>query len=322
MLASIVLRLAPLVFLLASASCATATPPAPAESHFQLVSDKWMALHLFSYHATRAQSREKLAGRVPLDAADAALFTDDVRATFAPVAEAYAPYIDTSLLHDEKTRAIATALRDGPDAVADTELRAALVAFMPVYETVFWPRHEAANDRVIEGLSSQLSRHEAEMALRLAGYLESSWPEEPIRVDVVPYANWAGAYTSDAPTHIMMSSLDDEMAAHAFEMVFHEASHTSPLGDNIEPAAGDALAEFGVEAPGFWHYLLFFVSGRAASETLGDPAYVPYAYDVGLAARPHSKPFYDGLDAVWESEPTLAGKARAAVKKVTEETGK
>ena len=193
---------------------------------------------------------------------------------------------------------------------------------MPVYETVFWPRHDAANDALIEQLSPPLARHETEMAARLADYLESSWPEEPIRVDAAPYANWAGAYTSDAPTHIIMSSLDEEMGAHAFEMIFHEASHTSPLGDNIEPAAKAALAEFGVDSSGFWHYLLFYASGRAATETLSDPAYVPYAFDIGLAARPHSKPFYDALDIVWESEATLAGKARAAVKKVAEETDK
>ena len=319
MLASIGKRLALLFLFLASAACATAAHPTPTASHFQLENDKWMALHLFSYHAARAQSREKLFGRVRLEEADAALFTEDVKAAFAPVAVAYAPYINTSLLHHPPTRAIATALREGPGDISDAALRTALVTFMPVYEAVFWPRHQAANEHLIEQLSSQLSIHEREMEARLAGYLESAWPSEPIRVDITPYANWAGAYTSDTPTHIIMSSLDQDMGAHAFEMVFHEASHTSPLGDNIEPAADAALGAFNVDAPNFWHYLLFFASGRAAVETLGDPAYVPYAYDVGLAKRPHSKPFYDAMGAVWGSEPTLFGKARAAVKKVAEE---
>ena len=304
---------------LALPACVTTTNPAPRDSHFEIVSDQWMALHLFAYHAARAQSRDKLRGRVPLDAADRALFTDEVRAAFGPLAEAYAPYIRTSLLHDADTQAIAKALRAGPDAIRDAKLRAALTEFMPVYERVFWPRHKARNEALIAALTPQLVRFESDMAARLSAYLERPWPDDPIRVDIAPYANWAGAYTADQPAHIIMSAQDKEMIAHAFEMMFHEASHTHPLGENIDLSAEAALAEFNIQSRGFWHFLLFYTSGRAAAETLGDPDYIPYAYDVGLAERAHAKPFYDALDAVWDDEDTLAARARAAIALVAED---
>ena len=36
---------------------------------------------------------------------------------------------------------------------------------------------------------------------------EAPWPGNPVRVDIVAYANWAGAYTTIEPTRPTISSL-------------------------------------------------------------------------------------------------------------------
>jgi hypothetical protein len=150
------------------------------------------------------------------------------------------------------------------------------------------------------------------MVSRLTSYLEQDWPDKPIRVDIVPYANWAGAYTDDNPPHITLASNDPAISKYAFEMVFHEASHTNPLAHSIDLAAEQALQEAGLSSSRFWHYLLFYVSGRAASEILPDPDYVPYAQATGLASHPAAEPFYEALVSVWDNENNLADRARAA----------
>ena len=65
-----------------------------------------------------------------------------------------------------------------------------------------------------------------------------------MRVDLLVYANWAGAYTTGGPAHIVLSSTDeDSLADGALETLFHEASHTRemfrPLRSEL-PAAFEA----------------------------------------------------------------------------------
>lgn len=314
--------LAPLVlvaFLLTSfGPTPIATASSPDGEFFDFHTDKWMSLHHFAYHAARSLAREKPPGLVALDPNDRALLSHEVATQFAPLAEAYGPYVRESILHSATTRSIAKSLKYRPEQISDENLKAALKDFMPVYEGYFWPRHRKWAIQFKNSLDIQLERYGEQMVSRLTLYLEQDWPDKPIRVDIVPYANWAGAYTDDNPPHITLASNNPDISKHAFEMVFHEASHTNPLAHSIDLAAQQALHEAGLSSNRFWHYLLFYVSGRAASETLQNPDYVPYAKATGLASHPVAAPFYDALTSVWDNESNLADRATAAAIHVSE----
>lgn len=300
--------------LLPGSSCASdlREGSSPDRQYFDIHVDKWMSLHHFAYHAARSLSDDALRGLVELDPDDQAVLRRAAASAFVPLAEAYAPYIHRSILHSPETRAIAKGLAHGPGQTSDENLQRALEEFMPTYEAHFWPRHQRWATELSSSLSTQLERYGSQMVSRLTGYLEQDWPDRPIRVDVVPYANWAGAYTDDAPAHITLGANDPEIAAFAFEIVFHEASHTSPLGLSIDLAAEQALRKAGLTSNRFWHYLLFYVTGRAASEVLDDPDYVPYAKATGKTSLPGAAPFYRALELTWDSEGSLYDRAVAA----------
>ena len=296
---------------------ATASPA----GRFAFHNDPWISLHHFLYHAARAEAREmKLRGRVRLHDDDMALMTPELRAAMAPAIAAYAPYLEADLLFTPELRNISAELAaGGPDGVSDTTLREAIASFMPVYEKTFWPRHRQASETLIAGLSAQLEQYEAPMAARLAELLEGEWPVAPLRVYVAAYANWAGAYTAVKPNRIMLSADDALVAgAYGFEILFHEAAHTEPLGDMLFQAANDALAAAGVDDDRFWHYALFYAAGRAVADALGDPDYVPYASAAGLGANPGFKRCEDALTAAWDEADTLRERLASAARILAE----
>jgi len=301
------------------AACATSEPPTPqAETiqplaKFEMANDPWVALHHYAYHQARALSDMKVRGRVPMLEADVAAFTPDVAKAFEPVSAAYEPHLGSSLLFTGSLRWIAVALAHGEiDSVPDEAVKQALKDFMPVYREHFWARHQADSAEFIASVEGDLAAYGDAMAIRLADYLDGEWGAEPLRVDIVPYANWAGAYTGSRPVgHLTMSANDPEINQHKFEMLFHEASHTSPLGDQLEAAADAAIAKTGLEFPRYWHALLWYASGTAARETLGN-GYEPYYVTSGRLTNEPSASVYRALEAVWDQHDTLEARALAA----------
>jgi len=269
--------------------------------------DPWISLHHFSFHLARENAvGVRLRGRVPILPEDRAALGPEFEAALEQVYAAYAPYIDSSLLFDDETRRIAEQLIDGPDALEDQAIHDALAALMPLYRETIWPRHKAAAEALRDRLLAQLEVHETTLADRLAHFLEGDWPAEPIRVDIVPYTLREGAYTYDPPPHITLSAYDAETSGElAFEMLFHEATHTARLGGNLAPAMDNALQAAELENRRAWHYALFFISGQITTEVLDDPDYQMFAHATGLAARPSAAPFYDAFAANWNTSAGL-----------------
>jgi len=280
--------------------------------------DPWVSLHHFAYHYVREEERLlKLRGRVPLTEDDRRLITDEFRAVCAPLTVAYRPYIERSLLFDANTRALTKALKWGPSGVLDDDVRKALEACMPAYRETFWPRHKEAGVRLREHLLRQLKLYETRMADRFARMLEGSWPGVPIRVDLTPYANWAGAYTDDSPPHISISSLDNEFSGRfAFEILFHESGHTGSFAQSLLRAANAALEATALENERFWHYVLFHVSGVATADAIGDSTYVPFANAVGLAQTEDAEAYYRALEETWDAGGTFSDRVLRAAQKV------
>ena len=65
------------------------------------------------------------------------------------------------------------------------------------------------------------------LATQESGAFREPWSSTPVRVDVTAYANWAGAYTTNGPSHITVSSEDPgNQDDQGLEILFHEVLHT------------------------------------------------------------------------------------------------
>lgn len=192
------------------------------------------------------------------------------------------------LLFDEGMRALDVVLgeagsRPDLDGVAlDEALRGVLASAAPAYRERSWDAHRAANDAWLARVEPRLDAYFADAAGRLAALLHGRWPETPIRVDLLHYANWAGGYTSYGPDHIRIGVGDDEGPERAFELLLHESGHL--VVDALSERIVATCAARGLAPPrGLWHTVLFFTAGEVArrSPATADD-YVPYAVGHGL----------------------------------------
>ncbi len=293
--------------MLLAAAISTAAPVASPQRHFAFYIDPWLALNHLAYHYAREQaSTLKLRGRVRLAETDRAALGGAMQPACNGLSRAYAPHLDQSLLHDAATRGLAEALTQGPDQLTDVSVRTALQQCMPAYLEHLWPAHKAASERLRDDLLTQLARHETEMATSLARTFGSSWPGTPIRVDIVPYANWAGAYTFDPPPRITLANNNADVTGNqAFELLFHEAAHTATFGRPIVEATHAALIAHGIRHEGAWHAVLFHAVGAITSNVLGEANHTPYARALGLTQQTGNRDVYAALESTWHHGGSL-----------------
>ena len=261
----------------------------------------WINLHHFLYSQAEGAQR----GR-PLASEDEA---------WAAAVEHYGEHwIGRDLLFDEGMRAIDFSLSEAGDRedLADVELEGELAFVLesvaPLYRAAHWPEHRSAHESWRDAIQPVLAEHLRPVAERLSGWFQSPWPVQPARVDLLVYANWAGAYTSDEPDHLRIGTLVPRRSElpEAFEVLVHEASHLAIHG--IRVRIDELCAERGRRAPrALWHAILFFTVGEAVLESdLTDDDYRPYAYAHGLATGPMAAE-YRALEAHWPAY--LAGEA-------------
>ncbi len=125
------------------------------------------------------------------------------------------------------------------DAVGK-ELRDVLEAATPVYRRHFWTAHDRVNRAWIGQTSDKLKMVAPNVVKRLEQLYGVPWFTSPTRVDVVWVGNRQGAYTTNGPTHVVISSGDPENTDWtSVETVFHEVSHTLvlPIQEKINRAA-------------------------------------------------------------------------------------
>jgi hypothetical protein len=157
----------------------------------------------------------------------------------------------------------------GPETL-DPEVRTVLVDAMPVYRRHWWPGHDAANKAWIQEEMEELKRFEAPLAGRLAEVYGGEWPPERIRVDVVAYANWAGAYTTNHPDHITIAGPSYEGLA-GVEILFHEVSHASFFEQRILGQVAAAFIPIGLEPPSrLFHAIQFATPAEILRSLLSD----------------------------------------------------
>jgi hypothetical protein len=137
------------------------------------------------------------------------------------------------------------------------------------------------------------------------------WPQYPVRVDAVAYANWAGAYTSIEPTRVTISTTDaSNQGPAALEIVFHETSHG--MMNKVMDAMRRADADLNAHHPNspfhpgsIWHAVLFYTAGELVAEQI--PGYIPYAEKAGLWARAWPDPDRALIERDWK--PHMKGLA-------------
>jgi hypothetical protein len=312
------------------------------EGGFELHSGFWINLHHFLYQqaywrkaaasddkSVAAMARERLAKTDAL--------TEAERRDWSAALDYYAAsVIDRDLLFDEGMVAIkaAVAAAEGKPSLAgaglDDGLRRALELAAPVYRAAWWPEHDRLNRTWIERVRPLVKKYHDELASGIAAAFREKWPPAPVRVDVAYFAHRLGAYSTDRPLHVTVSSTHPQLQGdYALEILFHETSHA--LVDRHAGAVGLAIEREAKaqkrEAPErLWHMVLFYTTGemvRRAFEHAGATGYVPYAYKYGLYERsPEAEAERRALEAHWQ--PYLDGKLGfdEAIKRLVAATAK
>lgn len=202
--------------------------------------------------------------------------------------------------------------RELPELDLPAELSAVLAAAAPIYRAHLWAEHDRANREWLRAALPLLERHGEAVAVGISRAWGEPWPERPIRVDVSVYGFWPGAYTSNQPDHIVVSSVDPTHGGFsALESLFHEACHSLRFEQSLLAHLDDAFETTGARPPGnLWHLLLFHTAGELTRMTLaaaGEPAYEPYALREGVVGRsPGSRDQWAALDTHWR--PFLEGR--------------
>ncbi len=257
------------------------------DRHFEFHSGMWLNLHHFLYTVARARSGRPAAMESIADTLGIGVRNADERRAWDSALDYYEHELaerdalfDTLMVTIKNRLAAAEEMSSLREIGLDPRLAAALDGAMPVYRAVGWPRHDAANRAWIASMLPLLARYGDTLATGITRAYDAVWPTLRLRVDVVPYANWAGAYTTDAPPHVTMSSLDGAYrGTRGLEMLFHEASHT--FADSLVTALRDIAAATGRPAPfGALHPIIFFTAGELTRRTV--VGYTPFAEAAGF----------------------------------------
>jgi hypothetical protein len=210
------------------------------------------------------------------------------------------------------------------DAGLPANLTQVLEAAAPVYRKYLWPEHDRANRRWILQVAPLVREQGVGLSERLADIYQTRWPQGKIRVDVVAYANWAGAYTTVDPLRVTISSLDSRnQGPQALEVLFHEGSHG--IAEAVQRAIIRECRQRDKPIPrDLWHALVFYTTGEvirtvltsspaSSSASRGDKGgsgvvsdYSSYAVREGLYQRGW-KNYLELLQRFWQ--PYLDGKA-------------
>ena len=286
-------------------------PLRAAETQFRFQDNFLVNLH----HFVRAEARRR-AFNAPLVMPMSAL-SEAERAAWNSALDAYAELAKLDLVFDERLIRINNALASQgeaaalPEGLVEPGVLAALNRAAPVYRAHLWPEHRRLNEEWIAATRPLVEQHAPALTHALADAYHVQWPAEPILVDASCEAGPVGAYTTGGPpgtaahTVIAPSQVHDPDAA--FEIVFHEASHS--VGLQITQHVNAEAARQGVKPlPDLWHGIIFYTTGELVKRELHkekDASYQPYAYRFGVYDRGW-KTIRAGLERDWQ--PYLDGK--------------
>lgn len=284
---------------------------------------------IFCYWQALSATPRKTVRSLTLNEADNAELknlTAEERTSWDTAVSYYASsVIQRDLLLDEGMAVIKNKLEDSEgssdltDVQISTELKAVLQGVSPIYRKHWWRRHDAQNRRWIAQIQPFIAEHGETMRSRLVKIYEAAWPQQPVRVDTVAYANWAGAYTTIEPTRPTISTTDlANQGPSALEIIFHERSHgmmdavinaLRSAEEKANASRSNATVHFRKD---LWHEVLFYTAGQLVAERVS--GYVPYADKNGLWTHAWPGPDRTLIEQDWKPhmngtvglEPALA----------------
>ncbi|MEM9075393.1 MAG: hypothetical protein AAGC43_00060 [Bacteroidota bacterium] len=130
------------------------------------------------------------------------------------------------------------------------------------------------NKKILGKYFGLIKELEKEVIGKMEDLADYTWPsEKKVRVDVVTYANWAGAYTVTRPEmNIVISTIDEKNTTTSFiETIFHEGTHLlfpidgSPFRAEIYYKSKEMKLRFQRH---LWHASQFFLCGRITQDKL------------------------------------------------------
>jgi hypothetical protein len=239
---------------------------------FTFHSNAWLNLH----HYIRANAR---GGPAPTG------LTDDEQKQWSAGVEFYKPYAARDVLRDDGMVAIQSSLRGAEgknslDGIAiDATLKSTLERVMPIYQKHWWPAHDRANREWIAAIVPLVERHGAAISQSLLRAYGTTWPAEPMHVDLSVVAGPVGGFSVNG--HITIAASDPSLQGYkGLETVFHEASHGLGLFTAlIQPLNQAAEAQKVKLPPQLWHAVLFYTAGQTTIRELKARGieYSPYA---------------------------------------------
>jgi len=280
-------------------SVATREVPTPSVVEtplFSFHSNFWVNLHHFLYMTARARAgldaNRAAVGLVLGDTVGFGTLTGDQQDGWAAALAHYDRAVARrDILFDSSLVAVndrlaeleaATAVTGAPGL--DAGIATALDRAASAYRVLWWPRHDAANRRWMSDALVPLREHGAEAARVEAVAFRTRWSAAPVRVDVSAYTNWAGAYTTEHPSHVNIGSVDQIGGGgpSSFETLFHEVLHT--MDDSLFTVVRASFRESGKRLPrDATHPFIFFTAGEVTRRLF--PGYVPFAESGGLWTR-------------------------------------
>jgi hypothetical protein len=261
---------------------------------FAMQSNFWVNLHHFLYVTARARrgfdANRPVVTNVLGDTVGLGALRSLKRADWDAALDYYTRALaERDILFDSALVVVNVALSHatGTESLGaaglDADLTRALERAAPAYRDVWWTRHDAANRQWIAAVRPLLAQHGDSAAAWEARAFGVAWEKTPVPVDVTAYANWAGAYTTEGPSHVTISSLNAENAGTAaFETLFHEVLHTMdrPLFEQYRTSAR-AQGKRMLRNP--THPFIFYTAGEVTRRLF--PGHVPFAESGGLWAR-------------------------------------
>jgi hypothetical protein len=227
--------------------------------------------------------------------------------------------IKRDLTHDDEMITINDQLAESEGAAdlsksgLSSDLIKILESVAPIYRARWWSQHDRANRFWIAIVTPMVQQFGRTLINQLTAAYKAKWPADLIRVDVVEYANWAGAYTTfdrADRVHITISSPDPgNQSFAALEILFHESSHwmVGPRNGAVARAiARESQAKNRPIPDGLWHAIIFYTAGEFTRRNLseyGVSDYIPIGYR-GLYERAWPK-FQRPLELYWQ--PYLDG---------------
>jgi hypothetical protein len=267
-------------------------------THFRFQSVFWLNLHQFLY--AQAQAREGFSHRITITSS----LEDTIGyGVLAPAAregweQALAYYqravAPRDFVFDSASIMANNYLATVPDsAVPGDPLEPAMVvalrAAATAYRAHWWHVHDAENREWIAATKALLTCHGFDEARRITRAFRVEWPAARLLVDVSAYAGWAGAYTTEDPGHIVISSrASGNRGVNAVASLFHESLHT--MDHHVVEALRLAGVREGVSVPyDVTHALIFYTASDVTQHEIA-------AYSG----------FDDGNGAVWTRPPLMA----------------